>query len=233
MFCDGTTEQSRSVLPAKVLLARQSPVHPDFNYAFNCGLVGLCLVIFGYRLFHKGFESVLKTHGGNLRLCPATQVVWGEAIENWVHHIFHSCLPVSDHVDVVLMSCQLKPSTPQSRSIPWRRLMKFKYMIYHISPTKMAHGSHATKGARAAINLVCYATQNHIGMGTRSSQFWRPCFSLTMSLLKRGTPQHQENACTSHSGCTKTPSCDARDLPACMPTYPFKKNTTVPSRIRI
>lgn len=68
-----------------------------------------------------------------------------------------ACL-VSDHADVVLMSCQLKLSTPQSRSIPWRSLLKVKYVIYHISPSKMAHSSHATKGARTAVNLVCYAT---------------------------------------------------------------------------
>lgn len=86
-----------------------------------------------YRLLHKGFESILKMHGGNLRLCPTTQVVWGEATEKWGHHSFHSCLPVSDHAaDAALTFCQLKPSTPQSRSILWWRLLKFKYMYLSV-----------------------------------------------------------------------------------------------------
>lgn len=129
------------------------------------------------------------------------------------------------------MSCQLKLSTPQSRSIPWRSLLKFKYVIYHISPSKMAHSSHATKGARTAENLACYATQNHTGMGTKLSTL----ASLPLPLW----PSSKEES-GSIGGTLAPPTLavprlllvDARDLPACIPSYPFKQDTMVPSRIR-
>lgn len=66
--------------------------------------------------------------------------------------LFIPAFLVPDQVDVVLMFCQLQPSTPQSRSIPWWRLLKFKYTYlsvdFYISPSKMAHSSQAPKGAR-------------------------------------------------------------------------------------
>lgn len=75
-----------------MLLAKLSPVHPDHSYTFNCGWVGW--LIFESSLLHKGFESVLKTYGGYLRLCSATRVVW-------VHPIFHSC-PASSLSTLIL-----------------------------------------------------------------------------------------------------------------------------------
>lgn len=131
--------------------------------------------------------------------------------------LFIPAFLVPDQVDVVLMFCQLQPSTPQSRSIPWWRLLKFKYTYlsvdFYISPSKMAHSSQAPKGARgyckSGLFVLKKKKKTTSEWAPRSSQLWLPCvsiLSLNMTLLKGGTQQHQGNACTSHSGCTKAPS---------------------------
>lgn len=66
------------------------------------------------------------------------------------HFSFLPCL-ISVHVDIVLIFCQVKTSTPQSWSVLWWKMMKFKYTYlsvdFHISPSKMACGSHDPEGA--------------------------------------------------------------------------------------
>lgn len=95
----------------------------------------------------------------------------------------------------------------------------------------MAHSSHATKGARTAVNLACYATQNHTGMGTKLSTL----ASLPLPLWpssKEESGSIEETLAPPTLAVPRRLLVDARDLPACIPSYPFKQDTTVPSRIR-
>lgn len=85
--------------------------------------------------------------------------------------LFIPAFLVPDQVDVVLMFCQLQPSTPQSRLIPWWRLLKFKYTYlsvdFYTSPSKMAHSSQAPKGAMGYCKSRLFVLRNHIRMGTK------------------------------------------------------------------
>lgn len=126
-----------------MLLAKLSPVHPDHNYAFNCGWVGWLVYLWiqspsqGIWICSKNiwwlFEAMF-CHPSCVR--PS-------------HFSFLPCL-ISVHVDIVLIFCQVKKSTPQSWSVLWWKMMKFKYTYlsvdFHISPSKMARSSHDPEG---------------------------------------------------------------------------------------
>lgn len=193
------------------------------------GLVGFCLVIFGYRLFHKEFESVLQTHGGNLRPCPATQVVWGEAIKDWVHGIFHSWLPCpwpwwccSD-----VLPAKAKHPTKQINS-PEKTV---EIQIYNLSHFPLQNDlqflCHKRCKSCYKSGLLCYTKPHWNGY-----QLWLPCFSLTMTLLQR-RPSAASGKCLHLPLWPHWLLVHARDLPACTHSYPLQQNTTVPSRIRM